>query len=135
MAGKILAISSMVKLVVNIEIKLLTTKMARTSSIILLRSNFDITNGMIGPEIAMPIANADTSHPAVEVDTLNCVAILGISPIKPISVFKIPKTPKVRMKIISLLLFNIVTPKIIVTSSVMCIMSYNNYLITMSRYA
>ena len=85
--------------------------MARTSSIILLRSNLDITNGMTGPEIAMPIANADTSHPAVEVDTLNCVAILGISPIKPISVFKIPKTPKVRMKIISLLLFNIVTLK------------------------
>lgn len=135
MAGIIRAISSIVKLVVNIEITLLTTKMARTSSIILLRSNLDITNGMIGPEIAMPIANADTSHPAVEVDTLNCVAILGISPIKPISVFKIPKTPKVRMKIISLLLFNIVTPKIIVISSVMCIMSYNNYLITMSRYA
>lgn len=134
MAGIILAISSTLKLVVNIEMRLLTTKMLKTSIIIRLRSNLDINNGMIGPEIAMPIANAETSQPAVDVETLKCVAIFGISPIKPISVFRIPNTPNVRMKIISLCFFNLFTPKIVVISSVRCIISYNNYLMTMSRY-
>ena len=70
-----------------------------------LRSTLDNSNGMIGPDMAIPIANIETNQPAVEIVTSNCLAISGIKPIKPISVFNIPKTPIVRMNIMNLLFF------------------------------
>lgn len=83
----------------------------------------------------MPIAKMETSQPAVEVLTPKRAAIWGINPMKPISVFKIPKTPIVKMSIINLLFFTMYPLQNFYNKSVKGISSYNKYLIVIIRYA
>lgn len=70
MAGIILATNNTVKLVVKSETILLIIKIMSTSNITLFLSTFESNRGIIGPEIAIPIAKMETSHPAVDILTL-----------------------------------------------------------------
>jgi hypothetical protein len=60
-------------------------------------------NGKIGPDTATARAKELTNHPAVDTLTSKLSAMEGNNPITPISVFKMPKTPMVNMKINKLL--------------------------------
>ena len=80
--------------------------MTSTKTITFFLFIFDNNKGITGPDIAIPIAKLETSHPAVDTLTSNASAIIGMSPIKPISVFKIPNTPIVSIRITNLLCFN-----------------------------
>src|SRR5699024_7077983 len=63
-AGIILTINKTAKLVVNTETKLLITNITNTIIMTFLRSTLDNSNGMIGPDMAIPIANIETNQPA-----------------------------------------------------------------------
>ncbi len=99
------AINRMVKLDVIIEMIFPTTKMANTSTMTFFRLNLENNNGMIGPDIATPIAKILTNHPAVATLTSKYTAISSNIPIYPISVFNIPKTPTVKINTIKLFRF------------------------------
>lgn len=89
-AGNILAIMSIVKLVENAEIRLERTNMLMTRHSKNLRLILVVNEVIKGEETATVIAKALSSHPAVSIDTPNCLLIMGRIPTIPNSVVIMP---------------------------------------------
>lgn len=93
-AGIARKISNAQKLSTNIAAKEVRLKIARQKSISFFGANFDPSKGAIGAQNTIINANTLTLQPASSMDTLNFCATMGIIPIIPSSVLKIPNTPK-----------------------------------------
>ena len=93
----------MIKFGANADMILLIIKMPPATSINAFRFILEQSSGIVGPAAATTSAKPLTSHPAVAMLTLYCSAIMGRIPTIPISVFRIPKTPSVKIRIILLL--------------------------------
>ena len=76
-----------------------TVKSPSTKIITCLRLKREKISGIVGPAIATPKANKLIKSPAWTIVTSKRSEMYGKIPMKPISVFKIPKTPTIKINI------------------------------------